>query len=121
MRTIVAGLVFVLLTYLAQSAIVAFTWGPLIALVYLASLPIAAEINFYASERLRRATHRARTYLRFRRDPELHARLAASLAGLRTDVLALDRALGNSGDQNPMGERPGGETSPPDPSATRPA
>jgi len=93
MRTVVAGLVFVLLTYLAQTALVATLWSPAIALGYLTSLPIAAEINFYASARLRRALHRARAYIRFRRDPALHARLAAELASLRAAVLTLERAL----------------------------
>lgn len=94
MRTLVAGLVFVLLTYLAQTALVALLWGPAIALGYLVSLPTAAEVNFYASARLQRAGRRARAYLLFRRDPGLHARLAAELASLREAVLSLERRLG---------------------------
>lgn len=94
MRTLVAGLVFVLLTYLAQTAVVAVLWGPMVATVYLASLPIAADINFYLSDRLQRAVRRARAYLRFRRDPGLQLRLSEELAALRSDVVAFDRALG---------------------------
>lgn len=93
MRTLVAGLAFVLLMYLTQTVVVWFLWGPVVALLYLVSLPIAAEINFYSSERLERATQRARAYFLFRRDPALHARLAAELAALRTDVLSFERAL----------------------------
>lgn len=93
MRTLVAGVAFVLLTYLAQTAVVWFVWGPVIALLYLVSLPIAAEINFYTSERLTRAVQRARAYFLFRRNRALHARLAAELAALRSDVLTFERTL----------------------------
>jgi hypothetical protein len=94
MRTLVAGVAFVLVTYLAQTAVVWLLLGPVIALVYLVSLPIAAELNFYSSERLKRAVQRARAYFLFRRDRALHARLASDLATLRADVLAFDRTLG---------------------------
>ena len=93
MRTLVAGTAFVLLTYLAQTAVVGILWSPLAALVYLVSLPLAADINFYLSDRFRRAVHRARAFLRFRRDPELHQRLVGELSLLRNDVVAFDRAL----------------------------
>lgn len=95
MRTLVAGAVFVLLTYLAQTALVATVWSPIVALAYLVSLPIAADINFYLSDRLTRAVARARAWLRFRRDPGLHHRLMDELALLRADVLAFDRELGD--------------------------
>lgn len=95
MRTLVAGAVFVLLTYLAQTAVVAAIWSPLVALAYLVSLPIAADINFYLSDRLRRAVDRARAWLRFRRDPGLHQRLMDELSLLRADVLSFDRELGD--------------------------
>jgi hypothetical protein len=81
------------MTYLAQTAVVAAVWGPLVSVAYLASLPIAADINFYLSDRLRRAVHRARAFVRFRRDPALHRRLLEELSDLRVDVLAFDRAL----------------------------
>lgn len=96
MRTLVAGAAFVVLTYLAQSVLVAALWGPSVALVYLISLPLAADINFSLSDRLRRAMHRARAFLRFRRDPELQARLGEELASLREGVEELDRALGTT-------------------------
>jgi glycerol-3-phosphate O-acyltransferase/dihydroxyacetone phosphate acyltransferase len=95
MRTLVAGAVFVLLTYLAQTALVAAFWGPLIALGYLVSLPLAADVNFYLSDRLRRAMFRARAFLTFRRDPKHHQRLVDELTVLRSDVLAFDRELGD--------------------------
>ena len=95
MRTLVAGAAFVLLTYLAQTAVVAAIWSPLVAVAYLVSLPIAADINFYLSDRLTRAVSRARAWLRFRRDPGLHQRLMDELSLLRADVLAFDRELGD--------------------------
>jgi len=94
MRTLIAGTAFVTLTYLAQSVLVAVFWGMTAGLLYLISLPIAADINFSLSDRLRRAVQRARTFLRFRRDPGLQLRLSEELASLREDVLAFDRALG---------------------------
>jgi hypothetical protein len=95
MRALVAGTAFVLLTYLAQTVVVSAIWSPLVGLCYLVSLPLAADINFYLSDRLRRAIYRARAWMRFRRDPELHRRLIEELSLLRTDVLAFDRALGD--------------------------
>jgi 1-acyl-sn-glycerol-3-phosphate acyltransferase len=94
MRTLVAGTAFVALTYLAQSALVAALCGPTVALAYLISLPVAADINFSLSDRLRRALQRAAAFLRFRRDPELQIRLAEELASLRQAVRAFDAALG---------------------------
>ncbi|MDB4877327.1 MAG: hypothetical protein JWM41_3773 [Gemmatimonadetes bacterium] len=95
MRTLVAGTAFVLLTYLAQTAVVAMIWGPLVGLGYLVSLPVAADINFLLSDRLRRAMRRARAFRRFRRDPALQQRLTAELDALRREVLAFDRTLGD--------------------------
>lgn len=95
MRTIVAATVFVAAAYLAQSALVAAIWGPVAGLLYLVSLPIAADVNFALSDRFRRAVLRARAYVRFRRDPGLQARLSAELESLRQELLAFDRALGD--------------------------
>jgi hypothetical protein len=93
MRTLVAGTAFVLLTYLAQTALVGFLWGPVIAAAYLVSLPIAAEINFALSDRMKRALQRTRAFRRFRRDPALQRRLQHELALLRSEVLAFEREL----------------------------
>lgn len=97
MRTVVGGAVFVLVTYAAQSLLVDRVWGWRVALIYLASLPIAADINFWISERLSRARRRARAFRLFRRDPALRIRLTAELTWLRGEVLAVDRALGGDG------------------------
>jgi 1-acyl-sn-glycerol-3-phosphate acyltransferase len=93
MRTVVAGTALVLLTYLAQGAVVGALWGPLTAFIYLVSLPVAADVNFYLSDRLRRAMRRARAFFVFRRDPELQSRLVSELATLRHDVASFDQSL----------------------------
>ena len=92
MRTLVAGAAFVLITYLAQTAVVGALWGVNWASLYLLSLPIAADINFWLSDRLLRAARRARAFLMFRREPALQRRLAKELAEVRDEVTALDRA-----------------------------
>ncbi len=94
MRAVVAGTVFVLITYAAQTLLVDRLWGWRAALAYLASLPIAADINFSIRERLVRVRRRARAFLVFRRDPALRDRLMSELASLRDDVRRLDRELG---------------------------
>jgi hypothetical protein len=60
------------------------------------SLPVAADLNFYLSERRSRALCRARMFLTFRRRPELQQRLLMELEELRRDTLALDTALRQS-------------------------
>jgi 1-acyl-sn-glycerol-3-phosphate acyltransferase len=95
MRTLVAGTVFVLLTYVAQTVVVSAVWGVLAGVGYLVSLPLAAEINFRLSDRIRRAVSRARAFVRFRRHPSLHAQLCEELCSLRADVVAFDDALVN--------------------------
>jgi 1-acyl-sn-glycerol-3-phosphate acyltransferase len=96
MRTIVAGAALVLFAYLAQASLVAWFAGALAATIYLVSLPVAADLNFYLSERLSRALCRARMFLTFRRRPELQQRLLMELEELRRDTLALDTALRQS-------------------------
>lgn len=93
MRTLVAGAAFVLITYFAQTAVVAAVWGLDWAALYLLSLPIAADIDFSLSDRLLRAARRGRAFMTFRRDPALQRRLAAELNELRDEVTALDRAV----------------------------
>jgi hypothetical protein len=91
---VVGGALFVLITYAAQSLLVDLLWGWRVATLYLASLPVAADINFWLRDRLGRSRRRARAFLVFRRDPELRDRFARELASLREDVRGLDRELG---------------------------
>jgi hypothetical protein len=93
MRTVVAGAAIVLLTYLAQTIVVGLVTSPLVAIVYLASLPLAADVNFILSDRLRRAARRARAFFLLNANAELRERLTAELSLLRAEVLALDDAF----------------------------
>ena len=93
MRTIVAGAALILLAYLLQTLLVAWLWGWPVAALYLISLPLAADVSFRLTDRMRRARHRARAYLVLRENSALRTRLAAELAGLRNDFLDFDRAV----------------------------
>jgi 1-acyl-sn-glycerol-3-phosphate acyltransferase len=94
MQTVLAGVVLVLVAYLAQTLIVSLIWGPLFAAAYLISLPIAADISVYWYDRMRRAAQRARAFLLFRRNPVLQRTLIADLRAVRVKILALDPVLG---------------------------
>jgi hypothetical protein len=76
-----------------QTIAVAVLWGSPIAALYLVSLPLAADVNFYLSDRIRRARRRARAFLLFRRDPALQRRLDEELTRLRDDVVKFDASL----------------------------
>jgi len=93
MQAMLIGIALVLAFYMVQGALVWAVFGGVIALLYVASLPIAADINFLIRARLTRAIRRARTYLRFRRDPALQARLGAELAWLRAEALVVEELL----------------------------
>ena len=96
MRTIVAGAALVLAFYTAQGAAVAAFAGWVPALVYIVSLPLAADVNFLLRDRLRRALQRARTYLLFRRRPKLRARLQADLQRVRTEAMEIEARLSDT-------------------------
>jgi hypothetical protein len=96
MRTIVAGASLVVAFYAAQGALVAWLAGWLPGLLYVISLPLAADANFLLRDRLRRAVRRARTYLLFRRRPRLKASLQQELDALRAEALAIEARLQGS-------------------------
>lgn len=96
MRTVLAGTAFLLIAYMVQSAMVAAVWGLWPAAIYLVSLPIAADVNFWLSDRVTGAARRARAFLLFRREPALHRQLMQELVALRAEVTDLDRELGAS-------------------------
>jgi hypothetical protein len=96
MRTIVAGTSLVVAFYAAQGALVAWIAGWFPGLLYVISLPLAADANFLLRERLRRAVRRARTYLLFRRRPRLKASLQQELDALRGEALAIEAQLQSS-------------------------
>jgi len=93
MRTIVAGAALVLAFYTVQGLAVAAFAGWIPALLYVVSLPLAADVNFLLRDRLGRALQRARTYLLFRRRPKLHARLQADLQRVRAEAMEIEVQL----------------------------
>jgi 1-acyl-sn-glycerol-3-phosphate acyltransferase len=97
MRTILAGLVLVLLFYAVATAVVTRLAGGLAAAAYLVSLPVAADVDLRFTEHARHARRRMRAYLRFRHDPALRERLCAEHAWLTGEIGELARALERAG------------------------
>jgi 1-acyl-sn-glycerol-3-phosphate acyltransferase len=93
MRTILAGLVLVVLFYVVATAVVAQLAGGPAAIAYLLSLPIAADVDLRFTERVRHARQRMRAYVRFRRHPKLHRQLCTEHAWLTSEITALGHAL----------------------------
>jgi glycerol-3-phosphate O-acyltransferase/dihydroxyacetone phosphate acyltransferase len=93
MRTIVLGLVAVLLWYLAQLALVAHWLGVVAGVLWVVAISIAARIDLQFADRLRRARARARTYLVLRRDPAFREEALAAMHGLLEEALTLECAL----------------------------
>jgi 1-acyl-sn-glycerol-3-phosphate acyltransferase len=93
MNTIVAGLVLVLLFYAGQTVLVGWLFGWLIAIAYAISLPLSATWDIRYADRRRRAVERIRTYLLFRRNPELHRKLVVELTWLRREAVELNASL----------------------------
>ncbi len=93
MQTILAGLVFVALFYALATAVVARIAGGVVAALYLASLPIAADIDLRFTERMRQARQRMRAYLQFRRKPTLREQLSTEHAWLVSEIGEIARAL----------------------------
>jgi len=93
MRTMLAGLVLVLLFYAIATAVVTQLVGKVAAITYLVSLPIAADIDLRFTERIRHARQRMRAYLRFRREPGVRERLCTEHAWLTGEIEELAGAL----------------------------
>jgi hypothetical protein len=105
MRTILFGLLAVVLWYLAQLVVLTRVAGSIVALGWLATIFAAAHALRLRGGRLRRALYRARSFLALRADPRLQPRLVATVDVLLQDALALERAL--AGDGLGAVERPG--------------
>ncbi|HEU4995431.1 MAG TPA: lysophospholipid acyltransferase family protein [Gemmatimonadaceae bacterium] len=103
MRTIVGGLALVLASYAAQGTLVGAAFGPWIAALYLISLPVAADVNFYLRARLSRVVQRARAWLRLRRNAALRAQLGAELQWLRSEAVAVEAQLTSPSDRRAAG------------------
>lgn len=90
MYTLVVGLGLVVSAYVLQTSIMWWLAGPVWALLYLVSLPMAATWDIRFRDRMRSAARRMRTYFQLRRDPALQSRLEGELAWLRAEALALE-------------------------------
>lgn len=112
MRTVVIGLVLVLLSYVTQTALVGWLFGSVWALLYLVSLPLTATWDFTLADRFARARERMHAYRLFRRDPELHRRLCLELDSLRTEAAEIERAVISPGGAGM--DRPGPSATPHD-------
>jgi hypothetical protein len=93
MRTIVMGLVFVIVAYTVIAALLGVVFGWMWAVLYLVALPFTASIDFWFSHRALRAVRRARGYRRFRSTPGLQDELVDEAAWLRAEASALDLLL----------------------------
>lgn len=90
MRTIVWGLAMTLANYVLQGALVWWLAGGALALLHVAVLPFAADVDLRYSDRLLRASRRMRAYLTLRRSPGLAQALGEERAALATEIRELD-------------------------------
>jgi hypothetical protein len=93
MHTLVSGFVFVLVFYALVSIVVGLGAGWWWSIAYLISLPPAASLDFWLTDRVRRAVRRARGYLQFRRAPSRQRELIDEAAWLRNEALGLEASL----------------------------
>ena len=93
MRTIVLGLVFVLLWYLLQAVLLARWFGGVAAMLWLVLIFFAARVDFVLRDRLYRGWRRARTYLALRADPVFRERSLEEIRLVVADALALEQML----------------------------
>jgi hypothetical protein len=93
MRTIVLGLVFVLLWYLLQAVLLARWFGGVAAMLWLVLIFFAARVDFVLRDRLYRGWRRARTYLALRADPVFRERSLEEIRMVVADALALEQML----------------------------
>lgn len=89
MHTLVGGLVLLLATYVLVAWLVGRWFGWPGAAVYLASLPLAASLDFWWRDRVHAAWRRARGYLTLRSQPVRAKWLAEERLRLRKEALAL--------------------------------
>lgn len=93
MRTIIAGLGLVLGSYGLLTALVAWLVNPWVALAWLVTLPLSADIDLRYAGRVRAARRRMGAYLRLRGNPELAGALRLERAALASDIRRLDALL----------------------------
>jgi glycerol-3-phosphate O-acyltransferase / dihydroxyacetone phosphate acyltransferase len=93
MRTLIVGIGIVLAFYALIAVVVYRAFGGIAAVAYLLSLPPSATLSFWLTERLQVLRRRVRTFMTFRRHPELQRALIAEAAALRAEAERLEREL----------------------------
>lgn len=93
MRTIVVGLVLVLVWYLLLGAVIGVLLGGTAAVLWLLLGFLGAQIDAVLGERLRLAVQRARTYLALRSDPDFRVVLLREADAVLAEAVALETAL----------------------------
>ena len=93
MRTMVIGLILVFAAYAIEIAVVAWLAGAWWALAFAATLVPSASNDFRYSDRTKRLRARARTFFRFRKDPELRRDLMAEADWIRNEAGAIERVV----------------------------
>lgn len=93
MRTILFGLLAVVLWYAVQFVVLARITDPFVALGWLVLIFSAAHSLRLRGGRLGRALRRARSFLAFRRDPSLQPRLMTAVDEALGEALELEQAL----------------------------
>jgi glycerol-3-phosphate O-acyltransferase / dihydroxyacetone phosphate acyltransferase len=94
MHTLIGGFVLVLSLYILLAFVVARLIGWPGTLLYLLSLPLAASLDFWWSDRWRALTRRVRGFRALRRDPAEAANLLRERDELRRGAQALAHQLG---------------------------
>lgn len=97
MHTLVGGLLLVLVAYAGIVVLIGRKAGWGWAVLYLASLPPAASLDFWWRDRLGRSLARARGYLALRRSPSLASWLAAERQVLRQEAERLSNLVERAG------------------------
>ena len=93
MRTILFGLLAIVVWYVAQFVVLSHLAGPLVAVGWLSLTFAAAHALRLRGGRLRRALRRARSFLALRSDSSLQPRLVAAVDELLEAARVLERAL----------------------------
>ena len=93
MHALVGGTGLVVASYTIAAGVAFHALGWPWSVVYLASLPVAARVDFWWSDRLRAAIRRARGYLKLRANPEQARWLVMEQQRLRTESHSLTSVL----------------------------
>jgi 1-acyl-sn-glycerol-3-phosphate acyltransferase len=93
MRTIVLGLVFVLLWYALLGVLLTRWFGVVAAVLSLVMLFLAARVDFVLRDRLRRGWKRARSYLALRADSAFRETALEEIRIVVAEALAVEQLL----------------------------